>query len=267
MKILKNLKGFWLRAKSDKSRRQLLKVAPGETNYTSDFKFAVKNPTAYYETSFREFHRSLPAELRKHRQYFQENQRGYGEDAFHVMWWNLIRRFKPQNFLEIGIYRGQTISLVSLITKMEGISCEVHGISPFSSVGDSVSDYLRGIDYLEDTLKNFHHFSLPSPELLKAYSTDDEAVNLIRSRSWDIIYIDGNHDYEIVKADWAVCSEAVETGGLIVLDDSGLTTGYRPPAFATGGHPGPSRLASEIDASRFEEILQVGHNRVFQKQA
>jgi hypothetical protein len=39
------------------------------------------------------------------------------------------------------------------------------------------------------------------------------------------------------------------------------------PAFATGGHPGPSRLASEIDSSLFREILQVGQNRVFQKAA
>ena len=84
---------------------------------------------------------------------------------------------------------------------------------------------------------------------------------------WDIIYIDGNHDYDVVKADWALCSEAVAVGGLIVLDDSGLSTTYQPPAFATAGHPGPSKLAAEIDRSRYEEILQVGHNRVFRRLA
>jgi hypothetical protein len=52
---------------------------------------------------------------------------------------------------------------------------------------------------------------------------------------------------------------------VIVLDDSGLTTAYRPPLFATGGHPGPSRLASELDRSRFREVLQVGHNRAFER--
>jgi hypothetical protein len=35
--------------------------------------------------------------------------------------------------------------------------------------------------------------------------------------------------------------------------------------FATAGHPGPTRLAGEIDRKKFREILQVGHNRVFQK--
>jgi hypothetical protein len=181
------------------------------------------------------------------------------------MWWHLIKRFRPAQFLEIGVYRGQTISLVSLFAKMEGIHCEVFGISPFSSAGDSVSKYLDNLDYKADTLANFSHFDLSPPTLLKAYSTDSQARQLIRSRAWDIIYIDGNHDYEIVKSDWEVCSDSIANGGLIVLDDSGLSTSYRPPRFATGGHPGPSRLASEIDPLNFREILQVGHNRVFQR--
>jgi predicted O-methyltransferase YrrM len=118
---------------------------------------------------------------------------------------------------------------------------------------------------MTDTLSNFEHFSLPKPAMLKAYSTDADAVALIRSKSWDMIYIDGNHDYEVVLKDWAVCSPGVKRGGIIVLDDASRETGYRPPMFATGGHPGPSRLAREIDAREFAEILRVGHNRVFQK--
>jgi hypothetical protein len=54
---------------------------------------------------------------------------------------------------------------------------------------------------------------------------------------------------------------------VIVLDDAGLYTAYRAPAFAFTGHPGPSRLAQEIDRTTFQEIVQVGHNRVFQKLA
>jgi hypothetical protein len=64
-----------------------------------------------------------------------------------------------------------------------------------------------------------------------------------------------------------VCSRNLKVGGVIVLDDSGLTTAFRPPRFATGGHPGPSQLAQEINRQQFREVLQVGHNRVFQKTA
>ncbi|MFZ4600498.1 MAG: class I SAM-dependent methyltransferase, partial [Terrimicrobiaceae bacterium] len=90
-------------------------------------------------------------------------------------------------------------------------------------------------------------------------------VHLISSHPWDAIYIDGNHDYEVAKKDWKHCAANVKIGGIIVLDDSGLSTSFRPPAFATAGHPGPSKLATEIDPRAFREILQVGHNRVFQR--
>jgi predicted O-methyltransferase YrrM len=100
---------------------------------------------------------------------------------------------------------------------------------------------------------------------LKAFSTDDNAVALIKSRAWDLIYIDGSHDYPVVCKDWAVCSKSIRVGGVIVLDDAGLGTAFRPPAFASGGHPGPSRLAGEIDRKQFREILQVGHNRAFER--
>jgi hypothetical protein len=71
----------------------------------------------------------------------------------------------------------------------------------------------------------------------------------------------------VAKADWDLCAPRVRPGGVLVLDDSALGTDYHPPTFATAGHPGPSRLASEIDGASFCEVLRVGHNRVFRKLA
>lgn len=265
MNPLKYLKARWLSHRANQAKAAALATTAHNSITTDDFDASLANPTAFYIRAYQDFHRVIPEELREHRRFFQQERRGFGEDAFHSMWWHLVRRFRPANFLEIGVYRGQTISLVSLIARLEGIDCRVQGISPFSSAGDSVSNYAGGLDYLKDTLANFRHFGLPEPALLTAYSTDEDAVDLIRSQTWDCIYIDGNHDYEIVKRDWEVCSAAVSAGGIIVLDDSGLSTSYQPPRFATGGHPGPSQLASELTDDSFTEILQVGHNRVFHK--
>ena len=265
MNPLKYATGAFLGWKADRSVSSFLAMEPDPALVPEEFSTSLRDPSGYYIRMFQEFHRNCPPELRAHRDYFSQEKRGFGEDAFHSMWWHLVKKFKPSSFLEIGVYRGQVLSLVSKVTRLEKIECRVTGISPFSPAGDSVSEYLKDLDYQADTLSNFQHFSLAEPELLKAYSTDPEAVTRIESQAWDMIYIDGNHDYDVVLKDWNVCSKAVKQGGVIILDDSGLTTRYSPPPFATAGHPGPSRLASEIDLTKFEEILQVGHNRVFKK--
>lgn len=264
MKPLKWLKGKYLGWISLRSKQELISQAKISTIDPDHFPDSLKNPNDFYRRAFQDFHSTLPAELRTHRAYYTIDRRGFGEDAFHTMWWRLVQRFRPESFLEIGVYRGQVVSLIALLAKLKGIHCEVTGISPFSSVGDSVSLYRNDVDYRLDTLTHFNHFGLPKPTLINAYSTDPEALSAIASRQWDMIYIDGNHDYDIVVKDWKACSNAIKPGGLIILDDSGLSTSYQPPAFATGGHPGPSRLASEIAPEHFQEILQVGHNRVFQ---
>lgn len=263
----------WVRGKLRESRgasekQALLQQGAPEEILRADWAASLSDPTAFYEKCFRYFHTRLPAELQAHRKYFTEGKRGFGEDAFHVMWFLLFREFQPRTLLEIGVYRGQTISLASMLQRHFGCVGEVVAISPFSSAGDSVTKYIDTVDFQEDTLKNFAHFSLPKPNLVKAYSTDESAKKVIASKVWDCVYIDGNHDYEIALQDWQNTSPRVRPGGIIVLDDSGLSTSFRPPNFATGGHPGPSRLAGELkqDAG-FEEILQVGHNRVFQKRA
>jgi hypothetical protein len=221
----------------------------------------------FYKDCVRFFYQSLPPSIREHRNYFKQANRGFGEDAFHAMWYFLCREFKPSTFLEIGVYRGQVLSLISLLSRVLKFHCDVAGISPFLSAGDSVSSYKVGVDYMEDTVFNFRAFGLPPPKLFRAFSNDADAKNFILSHSWDVIYIDGNHDYEVVQQDWEICSRSIRLGGIIVLDDSSLGTNYQPLAFATAGHPGPSRLAKEIDPAIFSEILRVGHNRVFQKKS
>lgn len=223
------------------------------------------NPDKFYLDAFRFFYYRLPKAIRKHKFYFTSNSRGFGEKAFHSMWYLLYKEFNFKNFLEIGIYRGQTISLIALLGKLKNKEIDVYGISPFNNAGDKVSKYLT-IDYEMDVIKNFDHFSLKHPILVKAFSTDELATEIIESKLWDCIYIDGSHDYEIAKKDWINCSKNIKIGGIVVLDDASLYTIYNPPFFAFKGHPGPSKVAEEIkDDTSFEEILRIGHNRVFKR--
>lgn len=225
--------------------------------------FSTRNKLHAYMHHY--FHQMSPLKVREHREYFKVNNRGFGEDAFHSMWYLLFREYRPHNCLEIGVYRGQVISLWGLLSQVLDFPCQVYGISPFSSDGDDVSSYLSGIDYEADTIKNNYEFSLQQPNLLKAYSTDRAALDLIASKSWDLIYIDGSHDYEVVLADYEICMQNIAAGGILVFDDSSLYTEFRPPLFSFAGHPGPSRVVQERAMNELKFLGAVGHNTIFQK--
>ncbi|WP_163407810.1 class I SAM-dependent methyltransferase [Flavobacterium ajazii] len=225
----------------------------------------LKSRNEKYNYFYHFFWNLSPKWLKEHRAYFSQNFRGFGEDAFHAMWFFVFKKFKPKYILEIGIYRGQTLSLFSLLGKKFEFEVDIHGISPFTSAGDKVSQYLGNLDYYKDVMINFDFFKLPLPVLHKGFSTDEDMIKVIKSKVWDLIYIDGNHDYEIVKQDFNICADSIKKGGLLVLDDASLNTDYTPSFYSTAGHPGPSFVASEINLDLFEEILSVGHNRVFMK--
>ncbi len=206
-----------------------------------------------------------PKWLKEHREYFKMDFRGFGEDAFHALWYKLFSEYKPKNILEIGVFRGQTLSLFSLLSLKLNLSSNIYGISPFTNVGDSVSYYPSSIQYYDDVIKNFNNFNLPLPKLLKGYSNDKNIIESLENKNFDLIYIDGNHEYEAVKDDFFTYSRFLSTNGLIVLDDSSLFTNYVAPFYASAGHFGPSKVALEIPKEIFKEIISAGHLRVFKK--
>ena len=243
----------------------LLKNNKNLVRNINQWETSLTDPVEFYLDAFRFYYFNLPRKLKSHKFYFNHNSRGFGEKAFHTMWYLLYEKYRFKNFLEIGIYRGQTMSLIGLLAKIRDSEVGIYGISPFTNAGDHVSHYVE-IDYREDVIKNFDHFSLPRPNLIRAYSTDKKAVDLIFSKLWDCVYIDGSHDYEIAKQDWLNCSQQIKPGGIVVLDDASLYTNYQAPFFAFSGHPGPSKVADEIQSDHhFNEVLRVGHNRVFEK--
>ncbi len=256
--LLRKIKNFlFYLALLTKSKRKVLA-------YISNWQNSLSDPTGYYLDAFRFFYFFLPRVIIKHKNYFNKKARGFGERALHSMWYLLYNKYNFTNFLEIGVYRGQVISLISLMAKLKNKEIMVHGISPFNDTGDTVSRYVQ-INYLDDVHKNFEKFLLKPASLTKAFSTNKEAINIVCSHLWDCIYIDGSHDYEIVKKDWALCSSQVKAGGIIVMDDASLYTEYQPPFFGFKGHHGPSKVSNEVPNSNFKEVLRVGHNRVFKK--
>lgn len=220
-----------------------------------------------YDNLNQYFNYDLPISIFEHRNYFDRiskgSYRGCGEDPFHAMWFLIFKEFRPINCLEIGVYRGQTISLWALLSRYFEYQTNISAISPFAPVGDEVSVYEDTLDYFNDTLENFNHFILPLPEFCKALSTNIQAVDLIKSKKWDLIYIDGGHDYDVVLHDTECAIQNLSTNGLIVMDDSSLFFDFSSKNGRFQGHDGPSLVTKEmLDAKRLELVLGVGHNNI-----
>lgn len=205
------------------------------------------------------YHFLAPKYLRKHRSYFQHLNRGFGEDPFHAAWLDVLKRRRPRKCLEIGVYRGQVISLWTLIAMKENFDTEIWGITPLSASADSVSLYPE-LDYGEDIRINFAEFNLGTPNLKVGYSNEASIVEWIRQSKWDLIYIDGNHDFEIVRSDFFLSVEVLNKGGLICLDDSSLSFNLQGKF---KGHPGPSRVVSEYAFGQLNYLFSVGHLNFF----
>lgn len=214
----------------------------------------------YYDFMFRW---KSPTYLKKHRQFFSKQQRGFGEKPFHSAWRDIILHYRPELALEIGVYRGQVISLWALISEKHGIQLDIYGISPLSSAGDAVSNYLD-IDYEQDILGNFERFNLQPPHLLKAYSNDLAAQRLVESKDWDLIYIDGGHDFETVLNDYRLAYANLKKGGILCFDDSSLFLSIDIEGIFKG-HIGPSKVVENLVVNEMTHLMTVGHNNFFIK--
>lgn len=238
-------------------------LKPAKPSQLSSLLSGNTNRNDIYELLDEYFYAHLPLEFVKHRHYFSQHGRGFGENAFHSMWYLLFSEFRPVNCLEIGVYRGQVITLWGLLANHLHYQCHVHCISPFTSEGDSVSKYSDSVDYLNDTLMNHRYFHLDDPTIFVGLSNSPEAKEFISSKKWDLIYIDGSHEYDIARSDLETSISNLERNGIIIMDDSSLYFDYKPGKGAFAGHPGPSRVAKEASEGTLKLLGGIGHNNIF----
>tara|TARA_B100000242_G_scaffold16732_1_gene10267 strand:- start:221 stop:1036 length:816 start_codon:yes stop_codon:yes gene_type:complete len=208
--------------------------------------------------------KDLPKSIKYHRFYFSKESRGFGENPFHVLWYLLFDEYKPKNVLEIGVYRGQILTLWGLISKEKEIQTNIFGLSPLKNIEDSVSNYID-IDYEKDIKLHCKEFNIGFPTLVKEYSNSKNGIDFIRSKKWDLIYIDGNHDYEVAKEDFFNSFYSLAQNGILVMDDSSLYINCKKRKGSFKGHPGPSRVCVEFARRRMVHLGTVGHNNIFQK--
>jgi len=251
-----------------------------------------ENTAAANDQVFAEFTAATAADplLSGHRRYIEENRLGFGDPAFHSMWQRLLAaahdRFGSVAALEIGVFKGQVVSLWSLLAKTHGWPLAVHAITPFA--GQPLpgvrwwralqarlnprfrerlrsGDFYPDDDYEETVRRLFAHYQLDFGRVrwIRGYSQDPGVLAAVRSDRFHVVYIDGGHTFEVASADLANFGPKVAAGGWLVMDDAA----YDLPGTAFWkGHESVSRACRQLPALGFKNILNVGHNRIFERQ-
>jgi predicted O-methyltransferase YrrM len=127
---------------------------------------------------------------------------------------------KKIKIAEIGVYKGKGTAIFNVELINSGLEYEYHAIDHFDEIWNADSYGLgedsKKINYYTTTLKNL------SPILNKINvikNTSVEQSKKYQNEYFDIVYIDGAHDYESVKNDINSWFPKIKKGGIICGDD------------------------------------------------
>jgi hypothetical protein len=260
---------------------------PTYTELVSEYRNTASHNDAVYDLMTRA---TLASPLlASHRKHVVDNRLGFGDTAFHALWNVLLREavraFGAIRALEIGVYKGQIISLWKLIAAAEGLAVDVSAISPlrgnappsfalFRRVRRALDRRFReqldnGNFYPEDDYERairelFAHFDIRFDEvnLYRGLSTDPAVLSAQQDLRYHLVYVDGDHTYDGASKDFRTFGDKIVPGGWLVADDAGCML---PGTRFWKGHQAVSRAAELLPALGFVNVFNIGHNRVFQK--
>ncbi len=217
---------------------------------------------------YREFERNIMMKEPKLGEAFRVTE-GFGELAFQWNWYLAVKDAPMAfTFLEIGVYKGRVLATAQYLADLMGKQAKIVGVTPLSGAGDKYSGYDE-VDYfaaIRDAFRKTHDVSFANTTLIKGYSQDSiTLLEAAKEGPYDILFIDGCHDYDVVCQDIANYATMLKVGGLLVMDDASLF--LEAPAGRFHGHPDVGKAIKDCLDVRpdFQHVYAVGHNRVWRK--
>lgn len=227
--------------------------------------------------------------LTAHRRHVEAGKLGFGDPAFHAMWASLLvaagKRFGSIRVLEIGIFKGQVISLWALLAREYGLNLEVSALGPlagqprprstlFTKIRYRLSrrfreqidnaNYYADEDYAAIVRAHFTHHGLDFDQvrLHRGFSTDPLLLQRLAAETFHVVYVDGDHSYEGALHDFKTFAAKIPVGGWLIADDAG---GDLPGTTFWKGHAAVTRAVQIMPTLGFKNVLNVGHNRIFER--
>ena len=167
----------------------------------------------------------------------------------HMNIWNFfLVNINKFNYLEIGTFEGRSALFVSELNNCKKIVC----VDPYMNYPEAdfkMSDVFENVNEKFKKIKNI--------KLIKKKSDDFFLENL---ETFNVIYIDGYHEYEYVKRDFINSMSCLEKNGILICDDF-LWFAYNK----LEKNPIAAILECYNDYKDVLEILFINHQIIFRK--
>ncbi len=207
--------------------------------------------------------------LKKHEITIHVNRFGYGEKSFWFMWHLLVNDMPHKfKFLEIGVYKGSILSLIQLSSNLLGKSPKIFGLTPLSTAGDKYLNSYENDDYMKCIGQSFsvNNIDISNITIINGLSTDKNIQEETKSEGpFNIVYIDGSHDYDVVLQDIEFADSILESGSYLVMDDASSHLNFLYHRF--NGHEDVATATenSMILTANYKHLFACGHNRIWKK--
>jgi len=185
-----------------------------------------------------------------------------------------IRKKKPKNFLEIGVFHGVTSrNVCELLYSIHKNDFKFTGIDLFSNNKEVLRDEVIPNTKFSNPLKTIYYkyvvrldpYSIQSvKKLLKKFinniniiqGNSNEVLKRLDLNKFDYVFLDGGHKFETVKNDLETLTQIIINGGTILCDDYDLS--YAPGVKnAINQYAKEKNFNLKILYSRFAEITKT----------
>lgn len=214
-------------------------------NSIDEFAAGWKNDAMFHDDLHKSFVQRTNADyaMKEHRDFVERHAFGMGERSF-AYFHNIILKDLDEKtpkeqptlrLLEVGVHRGQTISLWAMLAQRLSRPVEIVGVSLFDGGEIDPPEMVGKREYRDDVKLIVKEFTgeIPAPEfhwfwmgrkfsmqLVKGDSTNPDVVKSVASAGeYDLVYVDGGHTWDVARADVINYGSMVRSGGLLLIDD------------------------------------------------
>lgn len=121
---------------------------------------------------------------------------------------NYIATDSPMNMVEVGCYSGESSEIFLKSGKISHINC----VDPWDD--EMIASYLKNYTPMCIVESVFDsRLKMYEDQFTKYKLTSIDASGLFEDESFDFVYLDGNHEYESIKADIELWLPKIKSGG------------------------------------------------------